>query len=249
MSEPAREGALPGQRFAVTHEYPGVRSTGVQFHLPANGRFAPNSSIAHPPGRRAVFLDRDGVLGEEIGHIREPESLKVLPGVAEALRRLQDRFYLMVVTNQSGIARGFLGEDDLLDVHRVLVRSLAAEGAILDGIYYCPHHPTLGAAPFKTICQCRKPSPGMLLRAAKDWDIDLSHSFMVGDNLTDMEAAYSAGVNGILVGGASVPDREWTVTANDLLEAAEIISSATPHGENIDSEDPVPVRSSERGLA
>lgn len=138
---------------------------------------------------KAFFLDRDGVVNAEVEYLYEPEKVVILPGVAASLRLLRERGFLaVVVTNQSGVARGMYGEPDILAVHDRIRELLAAEGAAVDGFYYCPHHPKHGAP-----CDCRKPQPGMLLAACRDFDIDPARSAMVGDRLSDVAAGRAAG--------------------------------------------------------
>lgn len=138
---------------------------------------------------KAFFLDRDGVVNEELDYLYQPEKVVILPGVAAALRRLhQEGFLTIVVTNQSGVARGMYGERDVHAVHDRIRELLAADGATVDGFYYCPHHPKFG-----TPCDCRKPRPGMLLAACRDFDIGPARSAMAGDRLSDIEAGRSAG--------------------------------------------------------
>ena len=150
--------------------------------------------------RPAVFLDRDGTLNIERELVRRSEDLSLIDGVPSALKSLQDDgFALIVVTNQSAIARGTLSEDELRSVHDRLTELLASEGVSLDGIFYCPHHPTEGAPPLKSACECRKPAPGMIQDAAKKHDLDLARSWMVGDNISDIRAAESAGIQSLLV--------------------------------------------------
>ena len=132
--------------------------------------------------------------------VRRSEDLSLIDGVPSALKSLQDDgFALIVVTNQSAIARGTLSEDELKSVHDCLTERLASEGVSLDGIFYCPHHPTEGAPPLKCVCECRKPAPGMIQDAAKMHDLDLARSWMVGDNISDIRAAESAGIQSLLV--------------------------------------------------
>ena len=150
--------------------------------------------------KRAVFLDRDGNVCEDVGYLGDPSKLVVFPYAAEAVRRLNESSMLAIlVTNQSGVARGHFGEDAVLRVHDRLERELARGGARLDGIYYCPHHPTIGQPPYRQSCECRKPRPGMLVRAAADHDIDLSQSFVVGDKNSDVRLAHEAGARAVLV--------------------------------------------------
>jgi len=138
---------------------------------------------------KAFFLDRDGVVNEEVDYLYQPEKVVILPGVAAALRLLREHGFLtVVVTNQSGVARGMYGEADIHAVHDRIRELLAAEGAAIDGFYHCPHHPKFDAP-----CDCRKPRPGMLLVACRDFDIDPAHSAMVGDRLSDIEAGRTAG--------------------------------------------------------
>jgi len=198
-----------------------IRGPGF-FHLPTNSRLDTNSP-ASPTG--AVFLDRDGVLVEDVHFLTEPGQLKILPGVAEALRDLQDRFYLIVVTNQSGIARGLLTEDDLLEIHAELVSRLGSQGALLDGLYYCPHLPEASISAYKVECRCRKPGPGMLEQAAGDWGIDLSRSVMAGDMPRDIEAARAAGVKGIITGGSHTQQPGSLGAVRNLPEAVPLILS------------------------
>ncbi len=150
--------------------------------------------------RRAVFLDRDGTLNVEKEYLHRSEDFELLPGVPEALKRLQDAgFMLVVVTNQSGIARGYYSLEDVDILHRYMCSELERYGAKLAGIYVCPHHPTTGKEPFVKDCDCRKGKPGMLLQAAAELDIDLSRSFMIGDKASDATAGLNAGCRSYLV--------------------------------------------------
>ena len=149
---------------------------------------------------RAVFLDRDGTLNPDPGYISRPEAFTLFPGVPEALRRLNRAGYLVVVvTNQSGIARGYFTEADLCATHQKLRSEVAAGGGRVDAIYHCPHHPTAGDGPLTRVCFCRKPAPGMIYRAALDLEIDIGRSFIVGDGEGDMEAGRRAGCRTMLV--------------------------------------------------
>lgn len=137
--------------------------------------------------KAAAFLDRDGVINEEVHYLHEPEKTVLIPGVAEALNKIHEHGYLaVIVTNQSGIARGMYGEPEMHSVHAKIKELLATDGADFDAVYFCPHPPTAE-------CSCRKPKPGMLLQAAKDLGIDPARSFMVGDRAGDMEAGQQAG--------------------------------------------------------
>jgi D-glycero-D-manno-heptose 1,7-bisphosphate phosphatase len=162
--------------------------------------------------RRAVFFDRDGTLIELVHYLVAPDQVVVLPGAAEALRRLSAAGYCcVVVTNQSVIGRGMLSESGLAAVHERLRRQLAERGAQLDGLYYCPVKPE-GEDPRCIEHQDRKPGPGMLQRAARELDLDLTASWMVGDSVSDLLAGRNAGCRGsILVRtgyGASIEDEE-----------------------------------------
>ncbi len=148
----------------------------------------------------AVFIDRDGTLTEEVGYVNHPGRLRLLPRAAEAIRRLNGAGVpAIVVTNQSGLARGYFSEAVLTAVHAALVEQLKEEGAYLDGLYVCPHHPTEGTPPFRTDCECRKPKPGLLLRAAVDLDVDLTRSWMVGDKPSDILVGQRVGARTALV--------------------------------------------------
>ena len=149
---------------------------------------------------KAVFLDRDGTICEEVGYLDSVEKMRLIPRAAEAVRRVNARgFKTIVVTNQSGVARGYFTEEFLKTLHEDLARRLKEEGAHLDGIYYCPHHPEGEAHPYRTICDCRKPATGLLLKAAEELDVDLQTSFMIGDHYSDVECAHRAGARGILL--------------------------------------------------
>jgi D,D-heptose 1,7-bisphosphate phosphatase len=149
---------------------------------------------------QAVFLDRDGTINEEVGYLDRMEKLQLIPGAAEAIRLInKSGMKTVVVTNQSGVARGVFDEAFVEKTHTCLRNILRAEGALIDAFYFCPHHPTEGRVEYLKICDCRKPAPGMLLRAAEELRIDPNHSYMVGDTLKDIEAGARAGAQGILV--------------------------------------------------
>ncbi|HEY3064354.1 MAG TPA: HAD family hydrolase [Methylomirabilota bacterium] len=182
--------------------------------------------------RPAVFIDRDGTLTEEVGYVNHPRRLKLLPRSAEAIRRLNAAgIPAILVTNQAGVARGYFSEEILHAVNDKLVALLKDEGAYLDGLYVCAHHPTEGAPPFRAACDCRKPRPGMLQRAARELGLDLTASTVVGDKISDVDMAAPVGARGVLVlTGYGLGDWEYrrdrfTVTpdhvAEDLLDAVE----------------------------
>jgi D-glycero-D-manno-heptose 1,7-bisphosphate phosphatase len=148
----------------------------------------------------AVFLDRDGVIIDEVNYLSGPEQVRLIPGAAEAIARLNQRgIPVVVVTNQSGVARGLFPEEGVAAVHEYLSGLLAAAGAHVSRYYYCPHHPTAGRGAYGIDCLCRKPRPGMLLRAAAEMGLDLGRSFLVGDKRSDLEAGARAGARTILV--------------------------------------------------
>ncbi len=152
------------------------------------------------PRRRAIFIDRDGTLSEEVGYINHLSRFRLFPFAVEAIRLVnRSPFLAVLVTNQAGVARGYFPESLIHEVHAVVARELDAGGARLDGIYYCPHHPTAGEPPYRQECDCRKPRPGLLHRAADQLGIDLARSYVIGDRLGDLELAWSVGATGVLV--------------------------------------------------
>ncbi|MGN6697905.1 MAG: D-glycero-alpha-D-manno-heptose-1,7-bisphosphate 7-phosphatase, partial [Thermomicrobiales bacterium] len=149
---------------------------------------------------RAIFLDRDGTLVEPRHYPTRPEELVLFAGVADELRRLQEAgFRLVLVTNQSGLARGYFSEAALAAMHEHLARELARSGVRLAGIYYCPHHPEGSVPDFTRDCDCRKPAPGLILQASADLALDPARSWLVGDILDDIEAGWRAGCRTVLV--------------------------------------------------
>jgi D-glycero-D-manno-heptose 1,7-bisphosphate phosphatase len=183
---------------------------------------------------KAVFLDRDGTVNEEVGYLRSLDLLKLIPGAAAAIGRLNRAGYKVVlVTNQSGVARGYFPESQVDAAHDLLARMLKQEEAFFDAVYYCPHHPTAGNSKHTVVCDCRKPATGLIDRAAKDMDIDLARSFMVGDKWSDVELGHRAGTRSILVLSGFAPDDPGNkrpshgddphFTAHDLAEAVDWI--------------------------
>lgn len=170
--------------------------------------------------QRAVFLDRDGTINKYVGFLRNIDEFELLPDVADAIRAINASGYLaIVVTNQPVIARGEVTYSQLQEIHNKMETLLGAEGAYLDAIYYCPHHPHKGydgeIPELKIDCECRKPKPGMLLKAAEDFNIDLSQSWMVGDGEKDIKAGIAAGCRTALIGSDSF---EQNVTVHSLQE-------------------------------
>lgn len=183
---------------------------------------------------KAVFLDRDDTLIEDPGYLNDPAQVKLLPGVELAIRSLHQAGYkLIVVTNQSGIARGMLTEATLELIHAEMRRQLAEKGAHLDAIYFCPFHPEGTVEPYGVESELRKPQPGMLLQAARELELDLSASWMVGDGPRDIEAGLRAGCRTIRVRGRAAPPMpgeeavdegvQADFTVRNLLDAARVI--------------------------
>jgi D-glycero-D-manno-heptose 1,7-bisphosphate phosphatase len=149
---------------------------------------------------RAVFIDRDGTLSEEVGYINHPERFRLFPYAGPAIKRLNENGWLAIVTtNQAGVARGYFTEEMIGMVHQRMLEELEQAGARLDAIYYCAHHPSVGEPPYRFDCDCRKPKPGLITRAASDLAIDLPHSWMVGDRYSDIQLARNAGVKSAFV--------------------------------------------------
>lgn len=179
------------------------------------------SSLNKENPRKAIFLDRDGTINENMDIHPSVENFCLLPGAADAIRKINETHYLaVVVTNQPMIAKGFLTFPELEKIHKKMETLLGNERAYLDRIYFCPHHPEKGFAgelpELKVDCDCRKPKPGMLLQAARDLNIDLSNSWMIGDSLSDIEAGRRAGCNAILLNkDLNLLDAVEEILAND----------------------------------
>ncbi|MDO5562781.1 MAG: HAD family hydrolase [Synergistaceae bacterium] len=182
--------------------------------------------------RPAVFLDRDGTIIELRDYLCNLDEISLLPRAAEGLRFLHDAGYLLiVVTNQSGVARGYFTEDFVKEANDRITELFAAQGAQLDAFYYCPHHPDYGDS---VKCNCRKPKIGMITRAAADFDIDLSRSWLIGDNISDIKTAVNAGIPSVLVTTGYGQDvlrdypkglRKPEIIAEDVCDAAKQIIS------------------------
>lgn len=150
--------------------------------------------------KRAIFLDRDGTLIEEVNYLARIDQIRLLDGSVEALRMARSAgLAAVLVTNQSAIGRAFLRESELEEIHTHLSALLESAGTRLDGIYFCPHHPEAVLDEYRRVCTCRKPGPGMLLRAADDLGLELAGSLMVGDRFHDVEAGHRAGCRTVLV--------------------------------------------------
>jgi len=186
--------------------------------------------MAHP----VVFLDRDGTINEEVGYVNHLERFVLLPRVGQAIRLLNEHgLKAVVITNQSGVARGYFPESLVHLVHQKMENLLKLEGAYLDGVYYCPHHPEVGSAPYRQKCRCRKPATGLVEEAVKNLDIDCSRSYVIGDRGVDVEFAHQIGAKAILVltgygrGEWEYFREQWRVNpdhvAPDLYEAVQWI--------------------------
>jgi D-glycero-D-manno-heptose 1,7-bisphosphate phosphatase len=181
--------------------------------------------------QRAVFVDRDGVINVDKGYVHKVEDLEILDGVVEAIRLLKtEGFEIIVVTNQSGVARGFYREHEVRDFHEEMQRILAKDDAALDAYYYCPHHPEGSVTEYRRTCACRKPAPGMVQQAIEDFNLDPAVCYVVGDEMRDLEAGRCAGCRaGFLVSGSDKDgvdvqgDWEITTVPGFLGAAREII--------------------------
>src|SRR6188768_3316693 len=159
---------------------------------------ADSNSTAPAMRRPAAFLDRDGVLNVDHGYVHRPEQLEWVAGAPESVRLLNEAGYrVLVITNQSGVARGFFDEAAVISFHAHMQSVLTERGAYIDAFYYCPHHPEGTVKTFAMACSCRKPRTGMLERATSEWPIDINRSFFIGDNDVDMAAAAAFKVRGI----------------------------------------------------
>ena len=187
-------------------------------------------AVTLPGGRAAVFLDKDGTLVDDLPYNVEVHRIRFAPGAVEAVRRLSRAGYrLVVATNQSGIARGYFGEADLRAVERHIAAELERLGVALAGFYFCPHLPRGTAAAYAVVCDCRKPAPGLLVRAAAELGVDLARSWFVGDTWMDVACGRAAGCRTVLVGpewrlaGTLPPARRPDYAVPDLAAAARAI--------------------------
>jgi len=148
--------------------------------------------------RPAIFFDRDGVLNKDLGYVYKKENFIWIPGAMETIEFYKNKGYtIFIVTNQSGIARGYYTEKDVYDLHHWINNELFRQYHVLiDSFYYCPHHPTDGLDKYKIICDCRKPKPGLINKAISEFNIDRKRSYFIGDKDTDMEAAFAADIKG-----------------------------------------------------
>ncbi len=184
--------------------------------------------------RPAVFIDRDGTVNEQMGYINHPSRFRLLPGAAEAVRLLnENRLHAVIVSNQSGVARGYFPIDLVHEIHALMQEALLEKGARVDGVFFCPHHPRGSVPEFTMTCHCRKPGTGLIEQACRSFDIDLSRSYMIGDRCLDVETAERARLKGILVEtGYGLGDISYVMPhkaihpvliASDLLKAVQWI--------------------------
>nr|WP_226375785.1 D-glycero-beta-D-manno-heptose 1,7-bisphosphate 7-phosphatase [Pantoea stewartii] len=180
----------------------------------------------------AIFLDRDGTLNVDHGYVHEIDHFQFIDGVIESLQQLKKMgFALVVVTNQSGIARGMFSEDQFMQLTEWMDWSLADRDVDLDGIYFCPHHPDATVEAYRQQCDCRKPQPGMLLAAQEELHIDMAASYMVGDKLEDMQAAQAAGVGKkVLVRSGKPVTPEGEALADWVIESLAALPSRIKKG-------------------
>jgi D-glycero-D-manno-heptose 1,7-bisphosphate phosphatase len=193
--------------------------------------------------RQAVFLDRDGTINEQAGYVNHISRFVLLPGTAEAIRLLNSHDYLaIIITNQSGVARGYFPMELVDKVHNHLKDLLRKEGATIDGIFVCPHYPGGEVREYGIDCNCRKPRPGLIQTALENFDIDVSRSYVIGDRNTDMKLAAQCGLKGILVRtGYGMGELEYVLpqsqvkpnhVADDLLDAVLWIIGNARAGES-----------------
>jgi D-glycero-D-manno-heptose 1,7-bisphosphate phosphatase len=222
----------PSQQKHFGPEAPGNPIRHPWLHCPPKSRLT--SQTPRNLNGRAVFLDRDGTLVEDVGYLTDPSQLKLLPGSIEGLQLLQDHFLIVVVTNQSAIARGLLDADGLLRIHQKLIVFLQHHSVSLDAIYVCPHHPEEGVSPYRVKCYCRKPQPGMLIQAQADFQIRLNRSYLVGDQGCDILAGQRAGVAATVLIASNQNDATLTsevvpaYETDDLYQAAHFILDHPP---------------------
>lgn len=186
-------------------------------------------------GRPAIFFDRDGTLTRESDWVKSPADLVLLPNAAAAVRMVNEAgIAAVLVTNQSAIARGLITEGDLEEIHAHLARELEKAKARLDGIYHCPHHPTEGSGALTRVCECRKPRPALLARAARELTLDLARSWIIGDAERDLLAGTALGVRGVLVETGKGPSEITRLSnlgrppehvARDVLAAVQAITA------------------------
>ena len=193
--------------------------------------------------RPAVFLDRDGTVNEQMGYINHPGRFVLLPGVSEGIRLLnQNDFLVLITSNQSGVARGYFPIELVNEVHALMIESLKNEEAVIDAVFYCPHHPRGVVLEYARECDCRKPRTGLIEQACKSFDIDLSRSYVVGDRYIDVEFAHRSHLKSIVVKtGYGLGELEYVFpgkplepnqVAQGLFQAVQWILKEEKPGEN-----------------
>jgi D-glycero-D-manno-heptose 1,7-bisphosphate phosphatase len=163
----------------------------------------------------AVFFDRDGVLNVDRGYVYRREELGWMPGAIETIKMLNERgYFVFVVTNQSGVARGYFQEYDVYEFHSYMAEEVEKRGAVIHSFYFCPHHPEGTIEKYSKICDCRKPLPGLIEQACREWPVDLIRSFLIGNLQRDLDAAYAAGIPGYLYSEGSLYDFVQGILSN-----------------------------------
>lgn len=182
--------------------------------------------------RPAAFIDRDGVINVELAYVHQIENFHILPGVVQGLRQLADAGYaLVIITNQAGIAKGFYGESEYAVLTKYMCDLFARQGITLAGVYHCPHHPQGSVPAYAIDCACRKPAPGMLLRAAAELNLDLHRSVLVGDKPSDAAAGRSAGVRWTVLveSGHRLPDETSDIADHRCADLAQATAWVCAH--------------------
>lgn len=222
---------LPEGNCSLEHDiFPALAAEGRLTGIALSGRFVDigtpedferaTRTVGSWSRRPAVFLDRDGVLNKDGGYVHRPDQIEWIDGSARAIARLNDAgYFVFVVTNQAGVARGYYDEETVQTLHRWINGRLAGSAAHVDAFYYCPHHPTEGEGAYLQACKCRKPAPGMLLQAMAEWPVDRTDSFLIGDKASDLEAADAAGLPSFLFPGGDL-DRFVSACLSDLEAAS-----------------------------
>lgn len=182
--------------------------------------------------RPAVFLDRDGVINRDAGYVHKVEEFFFIEGVFDACRVMSKAGYrLIIITNQAGIARGYYTEDDFHHLTKWMLGEFRRHGVEIDGVYYCPHHPVHGVGEYRRNCECRKPAPEMILRAAKEHSLDLHQSMLIGDKMTDIDAGRAAGVGCciLVLTGHSLSTADADRADNVFADLRDVASAFASH--------------------